>query len=739
MLSMKRALFAALLFLVFHVHAQVVQQWVQLYDNYNDTDRIYDMVVDAHGNVFVTGSSWHGSIDQENYVTIKYNTQGVELWRREYDNYNGPDVARAIAIDSSGNVYVIGSSYHGSIDNLDYVTIKYDSSGNQQWLAVYDNFNGDDIPYAIAADPSGVIWITGTSYDGGVDGNDIVTICYSANGVQQWIRDYDNTFGNDTAFAIAADLSGNAYITGSSYGGPIDLQNLTTIKYSLNGTQLWIAEYDNFNGNDKGEDIVVDSSGNVFLTGSTWDGVVDIEDYVTVKYSTAGVQVWMAEYDNSDETDLAHAITLDRFGSVYITGQSYDNPTDQIDYTTIKYSATGMQLWVRDYDNSNGDDIAWDIACDSNANVYITGQSDGGFDLDNCVTINYTTTGVQQWLQSYDSFNSFDGAVAIQLDQQGGVYVAGTSERSIEELNYLTIKYFVPAPCATFFPNVAQDTLYRCNAGNDSVQLNVSGGVSCIWTPATGLSDPTSFSPNAAPVSTTTYTITVTDSSGCPGTATVRVNVMPTVMTTRNVWICEGSTYMFPDSTLQDTAGTHWSYFSTIHGCDSIIITVLQIDTLPPDTSVTVNGALLTANDSGAFMYMWIDCNNGGQFIPGAYGQSFFAPANGSYAVIVSNWPGCSDTSSCYTITSVGLSNHENNSQQVSVYPNPTDGSFTVDFGTLIAESEILITDASGRLIFEATANNQRTSQIDLGLSPGVYLITVKSDGNTSFQKLIVE
>lgn len=736
---MNKAILVGLLFLVFTANAQVTQEWVNEYDNFNDTDMIYDMVVDLDGNVYVTGSSWGNSIDKENYVTIKYNTLGVELWRREYNNFNGPDVARAIAIDSSGGVYITGSSYDNSIDNLDYVTIKYDSAGNQQWIVDYDNLNGDDIPYAIAVDPSGVVWITGTSYDGGGDENDMVTICYSTNGAQQWIRDYDNTFGDDTAFAIASDQSGNVYITGSSYGGPVDLQNLTTIKYSANGTQLWIAEYDNFNGNDIGEDIIVDSTGAVFVTGTTWDGAVDKEDYVTVKYSTAGVQMWMAEYDNSDETDVAHAITLDRFGSVYIMGQSYDNPTDQFDYTTIKYSATGMQLWVRDYDNANGDDIAWDIACDSNANVYITGQSEGALDLENIVTISYTILGVQHWLQSYDNFNRFDGAVAVQLDHQGGVFVAGASDGGIDELNYITIKYFVPAPCAPFTPSVVQDTLYLCNGGNDSVQLNASGGVSCLWSPATGLSDPSSFSPNAAPVLTTNYTITVYDSSGCPGTATVLVNVMPTLMHTDYVWICEGATYMFPDSTLQDTAGTHWSYFNTIHGCDSIIITVLQVDTIPPDTSVTVNGALMTANDAGAFMYMWLDCNNGNQFIPGEYGQSYFAPANGSYAVVVINWPGCRDTSSCINITSVDLPDQQYNSQEVSLYPNPTDGSFTVDFGTLTAESEIMITDASGRLIFVTTANNRRTSQIDVDLSPGVYLLTVKSDSNTSFQKLLVE
>lgn len=733
---MNRALLIALLFFVCRADAQVVQQWVNDYDNYNDTDRVKDMVVDRDGNVYVTGSSWSGSIEEENYVTIKYNTHGVELWRQEYDNYNGPDIARAIALDSAGNVYVTGSSYDGTIDELDYVTIKYSSTGVQQWIAEYDNYSGNDEAFAITVSPSGKVWVTGSSYDGSIDEDDMVTICYSTTGTLQWLQEYDTYSGPDTAFAIVSDDADNVYITGCGYDGSIDEMDMTTIKYSPTGVQLWFDEYDNYNGNDKGEDIVVDSTGAVFVTGSSWSGSIDEENYVTIKYSPTGTQAWLAEFDLYSGPDRPHAIALDRYGFVYVTGQAYDGISDKLDYTTIKYSPNGTQLWMRDYNNYNGDDIAWDIVCDSSSNVYITGQSYNGItNKDDIATICYNSQGTQQWIREYNHYNGYDGASTIQLDQRGSVYVAGWCYAGItDDQNYITIKY-----CAPVMATVAQDTLYMCNGGNDSVQLSGAGGISCVWSPATHLSDPYSFSPMASPLVTTLYTITVFDTAGCLGTATVKVIVSPTNFQSRDVWICQGNSYMFPDSTIAYSDTINLTTLTNMYGCDSIIYTTLHVDTVPVDTSVTVNGATLIANDTTAFYYLWLNCDNGGQVIPNQYGQSYIPAANGNYAVVILRSPGCRDTSACINIISLDNADQPFNAQQLSVYPNPTNGSFTIDFGATVGESTISINDASGRLIYAAVANNQRTFDVAVDLPAGVYLVTAKADQQTFYQKLIVE
>jgi gliding motility-associated-like protein len=87
------------------------------------------------------------------------------------------------------------------------------------------------------------------------------------------------------------------------------------------------------------------------------------------------------------------------------------------------------------------------------------------------------------------------------------------------------------------------------------VHLNATGGVTYVWTPTTGLSNPNIANPTATPLTTTTYTVTVTDAIGCVGTQTVTINVNPSpisIFTFSPSIIFVDSTYTFTD---QSTGG----------------------------------------------------------------------------------------------------------------------------------------------------------------------------------------
>jgi Beta-propeller repeat len=149
-------------------------------------------------------------------------------------HYNGPgnsnDYALHVVVDASSNIYVTGVST-GSGTGPDYATIKYNSSGQQQWVARYNGpANAGDYASAIAIDGSGNVYVTGSSTGSGT-GYDYATIKYNASGTQLWVDRY-NAAGNgvDAGYAIAVDASGNAYATGETTSSAGD-RDYATIKY----------------------------------------------------------------------------------------------------------------------------------------------------------------------------------------------------------------------------------------------------------------------------------------------------------------------------------------------------------------------------------------------------------------------------------------------------------------------------------------------------------------------------
>ena len=217
--------------------SQVTDQWVK-----RNNAMFRAMTVDVAGNVYVTASSWSIAENLSDYVTVKYNTDGKEIWTKRYnDPYSSSDVPTAIAADPSGNVYVTGSSNNGGT-GVDYTTIKYDGGGKELWIKHY-NGTGDDYdnPVAILVDASGNVYITGSSTGIGTL-LDFATVKYDTEGNELWSKRYNgpaNEYQFDAALAIAVDASGNVYVTGYSRSAEGD-DDYATIKYDAFGNELWI-------------------------------------------------------------------------------------------------------------------------------------------------------------------------------------------------------------------------------------------------------------------------------------------------------------------------------------------------------------------------------------------------------------------------------------------------------------------------------------------------------------------
>lgn len=400
------------------------------------------IAVDSSGNVYVTGYSYSCDTDYD-YVTLKYDENGNQLWVSRYNGpANGTDYSQAVAVDFEGNVIVSGHS-NGKGTSLDATTIKYDGQGRQLWIARYDGpAQRDDYAYALAVDAEGNIYISGYSFGKGTE-HDYLILKYDPNGKLLWVaRHNPPRNGDDICETIAIDAKENVYVTGIDRTRKTSY-DFATLKFSSDGQKVWLARFAGPGGNfDAAKSIAVDLDQHVYVAGFSYAGEKEY-DYVTIKYDSNGSQRWIAKYDGpAGRIDKALGLAVSDNGYVYVTGQSCGSGTGS-DCNTIKYDKDGHQIWVARYNGpGNGADVAHSIALDSDKNVVVAGYSWGEKTGRDYITIKYSPDGRQLWASKYNgSAGGMDEAKALFLDSEGNIYVTGYSYGEKSDFDYVTLKY----------------------------------------------------------------------------------------------------------------------------------------------------------------------------------------------------------------------------------------------------------------------------------------------------------
>lgn len=195
---------------------------------------------------------------------------------------------------------------------------------------------------------------------------------------------------------------------------------------------------------------------------------------------------------------------------------------------------------------------------------------------------------------------------------------------------------------------------------------------------------------------------------------------------------CNG--YMTPSGIMRTTSKTYYDTLTNQVDCDSIIVTNLTI--IPVDTSTSISGDTIKANASNA-LYQWLDCDDGFKKIPNEIMPTFIAKKNGNYAVMVTK-NRCTDTSACVSVSHIELTELDLLTD-IEIYPNPTSGSFTINFGEQLKDLEITLTNSLGQPLHSQFLEEGRNVNLSITEKPGVYFIQIRSFAGATTQVKVIK
>lgn len=185
-----------------------------------------------------------------------------------------------------------------------------------------------------------------------------------------------------------------------------------------------------------------------------------------------------------------------------------------------------------------------------------------------------------------------------------------------------------------------------------------------------------------------------------------------TVVVTCNEFTWHGTTY--------STSGSPTYTLINKEGCDSVITTLHLTINAVSDLGISLDGLTITSNNNNA-IYQWLDCEDSYSAITSATSQFFTTSGSGSYAVEVTE-NGCVDTSECVVITSIDFEEYKL-LDAINVYPNPTKGSFLIEFNHTQELLNIRLIDYLGRVVETLQVANTNNIQMNIEGKPGIYFL----------------
>ncbi len=643
-------------------------------------------------------------------------------------------------LDTEGNIYTVGY-FSGTADfapclatNIltsngynDIYVEKWDSLGNHLWAHSFGSIN-EDLGYRVQSDSQNNLYVLGKFSD---------TVDFDPD---------TSTFelissGSNGAFLLKLNSDGN-FIWVKKIGG----------SFSSQSSDLFVSENDDIFITGKG-------SGTVDLNPNSGTFIVNGNGQFSylMKLNSNGDFDFAKYIDNPSAWANIHNIATNAANEIIIAGQFHNNQdlnmgsgistvlsSGYSDIFIQKLDSLGNFIWVKDVKPSSTARInVSNLVIDDNENIYLTGlfEDTVGFNYtdstyqfasngqEDFYVLKYNTNGDFKWATSTGG-ELYERNYDINVDSNGDLYVLGEFRDTVD---------FDPGP------NVHEAI---CSVMEDFFIQKLDSMGQFIWVntfPSTNFSYGSNIIIDDADNITISGTLVDTmdaftgsdeyliSANGDWELLLMKLDQYQSSINTDVITACNSYTWTngitYTESTITSFAIQNGSDFN----CDSIVNLNLTIETLN-DSVVSNDTTLFAVIDSAQFQ--WLDCSNNYAAIPNEENQFFTPTQSGNYAVEITQ-NGCIDTSGCYTISSIGLTD-EFYTTEISVSPNPTSGILELnnlnDSGT-----QIKLYNLAGETILEIPNIKSKYHKLVFDAKPGIYILEVYSNSIRKNYKLIVQ
>ena len=371
----------------------------------------------------------------------------------------------AVGTDSSGNVYVAGSTRGGLDGNTltgasDFFLTKYTSGGVRLYTKQLGVANKETVGTAVVTDSKDNVYVAGYT-TGGLYGNtmqpdsthEFFISKYDSSGVKQFTRQVGVAGEKKVGIAVTIDANDNIFIAGYTTGALDGYAMTGTVdsfisKFNSDGVKQYTRLLGVPGKETRGYGVVADASGNVFVAGYT-EGSLDentvtgSRDFFVAKYDNNGVKQFTRQLGAVGAVTVGTAVTVDAIGDVFVVGYTEgsldgNTLTGSRDLFVTKYSPSGLKLFTRQLGAVGAVTAGNEVATDLSGDVFVAGATSGGLDgnaqtgIHDLFVTKYDPSGVRLYTRQLGAAGRETYGNGVATDAVGDVFVAGSTNAGLD-------------------------------------------------------------------------------------------------------------------------------------------------------------------------------------------------------------------------------------------------------------------------------------------------------------------